>query len=81
MKVIDISSRESALLETFEEGHSVQVRVVVPESEAHEYDKGKSVKVVYNGKEAIGKIVSEPLQINPESDPGQKTLSLIVEKP
>ena len=81
MKVIDISKRENELLETFEEGHSVQVRVTVPESEVHEYDKGKTVKVVYNGKEATGKIVSDPLQINPESDKGHKTLSLIVEKP
>jgi hypothetical protein len=81
MKTIDISSRETDLLETFEEGHSVQVRVVVSENETHEYDKGKTVKIIFNGKEAIAKIVSEPLQINPESDQGQKTLSLIVEKP
>jgi len=81
MKIIDISSRELELVKTFEEGHSVQVRVVVPESEVHEYDKGKTVKVVYEGKEAIGKIVSDPLQVNPESEKGKKTLSLIVEKP
>jgi hypothetical protein len=81
MKVIDLSTHENTVQETFDEGHSIQVRVVVSENDANEYEKGKMVKIRYKGTETMAKIVSEPLEVTPEAQRGEKTLSLIVEKP
>jgi hypothetical protein len=81
MKTVNISSSELSLYETFQEGHPVQVRVSVSPEEEHEFDKGKTVKVIYDKKELEGKIVSQPLEIEAEGDDGQKTLSLVLEKP
>ena len=81
MKTVNITSSEATLYETFREGHPVQVRVTVAPGEEHEFDKGKTVKVVYNKQEQEGKIVSQPLEIESKGDGGKKTLSLVVEKP
>ena len=64
----------------FEEGNSIQVRVLVSKDEKDEYDKGKKIKVIHDGGEMSGKIVSEPILIDRKRDDGKITLSLIVEK-
>jgi hypothetical protein len=81
MKTVNISPDESTLYETFQDGHPVQVRVSITPGEEHEYDKGKRVKVVYESEEIEGKIVSQPLEIDSKREDGQKTLSLVLEKP
>jgi hypothetical protein len=81
MKTVNITSSESTLYDTFQEGHPVQVRVTVAPEEEHEFDKGKTVKVIYNSEELEGKIVSQPLEIDAKADGGKKTLSLVLEKP
>jgi hypothetical protein len=81
MKTVNISSSEPTLYETFKDGHPVQVRVSVSPGEEHEFDKGKTVKVIYDKNESEGKIVSQPLEVEPKDDNGQKTLSLVLEKP
>jgi hypothetical protein len=81
MKTVNISSSEPSLYETFQDGHPVQVRVSVSPGEEHEFDKGKTVKVIYDKNEMEGKIVSQPLEIDSTGDEGQKTLSLVLEKP
>jgi hypothetical protein len=77
---VNISSSDSNTFTDFDEGNSVQVRVKVSEKEQTEYEKGKMVKVAFEGKESRGKIVSDPIVIDDKSDPGKKTLSLIIEK-
>jgi hypothetical protein len=81
MKTVNISPEESTLYKTFQEGHPVQVRVAISPGEEHEYDKGKTVKVVCESEEIEGKIVSQPLEIDSKGEDGQKTLSLVLEKP
>jgi hypothetical protein len=80
MGTINISSSEELLFKDFKEGNSVQLRVTVSPSEETEYSKGKTVKVVYDGDESTGKIVSDPLVVRPKAEDGKETLSLIVEK-
>lgn len=80
MGKVMIPESDSINFSEFKEGNSVQVRVVVGESEAREYEKGKPVKVNFKDEEATGKIVSEPLVINENAQSGKKTLSLIIEK-
>ncbi len=81
MKTVNISADEYTIYETFQEGHPVQVRVSITPGEEHEYDKGKSVKVVFENEEIEGKIVSQPLEIDNKAEGGHKTLSLVLEKP
>lgn len=81
MAIIKITPGESILFKDFQEGNSVQVRVTVKPSEENEYEKGKSVKLVFNGSESTGKIVSEPLVIEEKREDGCKILSVVVEKP
>jgi hypothetical protein len=81
MRTVNISPDESSLYQTFREGHPVQVRVSVSPGEENEYRKGTMVKVVHESDESEGKIVSEPLEIDSKAENGQKTLSLVVEKP
>ncbi len=81
MRTVNISPDESTLYETFREGHPVQVRVSVSPGEEKEYNKGNMVKVVHEGEEAEGKIVSDPLEIDAKAENGRKTISLVVEKP
>jgi hypothetical protein len=80
MGKVMIPESDSINFGEFKEGNSVQVRVVVTDSEAREYEKGKTVKVDHQGQEATGKIVSDPLVINENKQSGKKTLSLIIEK-
>ena len=49
-------------------------------AEKAEYEKGKKVKVVHEGTEMKGKVVSEPILIDRKREDGRITLSLIVEK-
>jgi hypothetical protein len=81
MKTVTISHDEYTVYQTFQEGHPVQVRVSINPGEEHEYDKGKTVKVVCDEQETEGRIVSQPLEIESKADNGQKTLSLVLEKP
>jgi hypothetical protein len=81
MKTVNISADEYTIYETFQEGHPVQVRVSVKPGDEAEYDKGKTVKVVYKNEEIEGKIVSQPLEIDNKASDGQKTLSLVLERP
>lgn len=81
MKTVNISPDESTLYETFRDGHPVQVRVAVSPGDEHEYDKGKRVRVVYESEELEGKIVSQPLEIDSKAEGGNKTFSLVLEKP
>ncbi|MBT1708192.1 hypothetical protein KK062_08155 [Fulvivirgaceae bacterium PWU5] len=80
MKPISISESDKITFRDFNEGNSVQVRVSVPESEVKTYAKGTSVKIVYEGQEAAARIVSEPLVVSGTTGPGERLLSLIVEK-
>ena len=81
MKTVNISPDESTVYNEFREGHPVQVRVSIAPGDEKEYDKGKRVRLVFNGEEAEGKIVSQPLEVNSKSEDGQKTYSLVLEKP
>jgi hypothetical protein len=81
MKTVNISADEYTIYETFLDGHPVQVRVSITPGEEHEYDKGKSVKIVYENEETEGKIVSQPLEIDNKAEDGHITLSLVLEKP
>ena len=67
-------------MKDFKEGNSVQVRVTCSPSEGSEFAKGKTVKVLCDGAEETGKIVSDPLIVRPKAEDGKETLSLIVEK-
>lgn len=80
MKTVDISSEENSIYRTFQEGHPVQVRVSVSPGDESEYNKGRSVRVVYQNESIEGRIVSDPLEVEPKQE-GQKTLSLVLEKP
>lgn len=80
METIRISPDEEIIYKDFKEGNSVQVRVTVDPSERHEYDKGKTVRVVHGNTEASGRIVSEPLIIGHPMEGEDLTISLIVEK-
>lgn len=64
----------------FEDGNAIQVRVLVTKEEKPDYEKGKKVKVIHNGEEMKGKIVSDPILIDRKREDGKVTLSLIVEK-
>lgn len=64
----------------FEDGNAIQVRVLVDKKEKPDYEKGKEVKVIHNGGEMKGKIVSDPILIDRKREDGKVTLSLIVEK-
>jgi hypothetical protein len=81
MKTINISNSEYTLYQTFQDGHPVQVRVSIKPGEEGDYDKGKTVKIVYENEEIEGKIVSQPLEIDTKTEDGCKTLSLVLEKP
>lgn len=81
MNPININTNDTTLQQNFKEGHPVQVRIEVSEAEMQEYKKGTTVKVMCGDSEATGKIVSEPLEIQSKKEGGQKTLSLIIEKP
>ena len=81
MKTVNISPDETSVYETFRDGHPVQVRVAVSPGEENEYDKGKRVRVVYEKEEMEAKIVSQPLEIDSKKEDGQKTFSLVLEKP
>jgi hypothetical protein len=80
MGTINISSTEETTIKDFKEGNSVQVRVTVSPNEEKEFAKGKTVKVLCDGSEATGKIVSDPLIVRTKNEDGKETLSLIVEK-
>jgi hypothetical protein len=80
MKPISISESDKITFRDFNEGNSVQVRVSVPESEVKTYAKGTSVKILHEGQESSARIVSEPLVVSGTSGPGERLLSLIVEK-
>ncbi|HEY0769130.1 MAG TPA: hypothetical protein VGD31_02265 [Sphingobacteriaceae bacterium] len=80
MGTINISSSEETTIKDFKEGNSVQVRVTISPNEGTEFEKGKTVKVLCDGDESTGKIVSDPLVVRPKTEDGKETLSLIVEK-
>ena len=80
MGSVNIDAEDSISVKEFEEGNSIQVRVLVSQEEKGEYDKGKKIKVIHDGGEMTGKIVSEPILIDRKRDDGKVTLSLIVEK-
>ena len=80
MGSVNINNEDNISIKDFEDGNSIQVRVTVPPSEKSEYDKGKTVKVINEGSEMTGKIVSDPILIDRKREDGKITLSLIVEK-
>ena len=80
MGSVNIDAEDSISIKDFEDGNSIQVRVMVSRNEKSEYEKGKKVKVIHEGGEMTGKIVSEPILIDRKRDDGKVTLSLIVEK-
>lgn len=80
MKPINISESDKITFRDFNEGNSVQVRVSVPEAEVKTYSKGAAVKIVHEGREANGRIVSDPIVVNGTPGAGEQLLSLIVEK-
>ena len=80
MGSVNIDAEDSMSVKEFEDGNAIQVRVLVTKEEKPDYEKGKKVKVVHNGSEMKGKIVSDPILIDRKREDGKVTLSLIVEK-
>lgn len=80
MGSVNIDTEDNISIKDFEGGNSIQVRVTISPNEKAEYDKGKKIKVVHEGSEMQGKIVSEPILIDRKREDGKVTLSLIVEK-
>lgn len=80
MGSVNIDTEDTFSIKDFEEGNSIQVRVTVPPSEQPEYDKGKTVKVMREGSEMKGRIVSDPILVDEKREDGKVVLSLIVEK-
>ena len=80
MGSVNIDTEDNISIKDFEDGNSIQVRVNVTKDEKPEYDKGKKVTVVHEGKKMTGKIVSEPILIDRKREDGRVTLSLIIEK-
>lgn len=80
MGSITISPEDKTNVTDFDNGNSIQVRVVISDNEKPEYEKGKRIKVAYGGREAAARIVSDPIVIDDKKEKGKKTLSLIVEK-
>lgn len=80
MGSVNIDTEDTFSIKDFEGGNSIQVRVTVPPSEQPEYDKGKMVKVMREGSEMKGRIVSDPILVDEKREDGKVVLSLIVEK-
>ena len=80
MASVNIDTEDNISIKEFEDGNSIQVRVMVSKEEKPEYDKGKKVTVVHEGKKMTGRIVSEPILIDRKGEDGRLTLSLIIEK-
>ena len=80
MASVNIDTEDNISIKDFEDGNSIQVRALVSKDEKSEYDKGKKVTVVHEGKKMTGKIVSEPILIDRKREDGLVTLSLIIEK-
>jgi hypothetical protein len=80
MGSVNIDTEDNISIKEFEEGNSIQVRVDVSKEEKPEYEKGKKVTVVHEGRKMTGRIVSEPILIDRKREDGKLTLSLIVEK-
>ena len=80
MGSVNIDKEDNFSIKDFEDGNSIQVRVDISPDEKGEYDKGKKVKVVHEGSEMKGKIVSDPIVIDRKREDGKITLSLILEK-
>ncbi len=80
MGSVNIDKEANFSIKDFEDGNSIQVRVDISPDEKGDYDKGKKVKVVHEGSEMKGKIVSDPIVIDRKREDGKITLSLIVEK-
>ena len=80
MGSVNIDTEDNISIKDFEDGNSIQVRVIIAPAEKGEYDKGKKVKVVHEGTEMKGKVVSEPILIDRKREDGRITLSLIIEK-
>jgi hypothetical protein len=80
MGSVNIDAEDSISIKDFEEGNAIQVRVLISKEEKPEYEKGQKIKVVHEGGQMTGKVVSEPILIDRKRDDGKVTLSLIVEK-
>ena len=80
MGSVNIDEEDNISIKDFQGGNSIQVRVLVSKEEKAEYDKGKKIKVMHDGEEMTGKIVSDPILIDRKREDGKVTLSLIVEK-
>lgn len=79
METIRISPEEEILFRELNEGNSVQIRVSVGPGEEKQYAKGQNVRVVCGESEAKGRIVSDPLVVQPGRDGGRDTIALVVE--
>ena len=80
MGSVNINAEDGISVKEFEEGNSIQVRVVVSDEEKRQYNKGEKIKVVHDDGEMTGKVVSDPILIDRKREDGKLTLSLIVEK-
>lgn len=80
MGSVNIDAEDSISIKDFEDGNAIQVRVLISKEEKAEYEKGKKIKVLHDGGQMNGKIVSEPILIDRKREDGKVTLSLIVEK-
>ena len=80
MGSVNIDAEDSLSIKDFEEGNAIQVRVMISKEEKSDYDKEKKVKVIHNGAEMTGRIVSNPILIDRKREDGRVELSLIVEK-
>lgn len=80
MGLVNIDTEDGFSIKDFEEGNSIQIRATIPPSEKHDYDKGKTISVMHEGRKMKGRVVSDPILIDRKREDGKITLSLIVEK-
>lgn len=80
MNPIKISNDDISTGEDFVKGNPIQVRVLVRFDNDAEYQKGKSVTVLYDNRQLEATIVSDPLVISEDPEKQSKILSLIVEQ-
>ena len=80
MNPVVIPEEDTISYRDFSDGKPVQVRISVPDLQAKGFGKGKPVKVIHEGSELRGRIVSDPLKIDSDLDKHTTTLALVIEK-
>lgn len=80
MEPANISLPERNQYDDFSNGNPVEVRATVDINDRQRFRKGSEVTVVYENERMKGRIVSDPMEIDPKREDGQKEISLVVER-